>query len=426
VQTGARNDVALMLLLARTQSLSGRAHDALVMLQRITQLKGGIADAETSDDFRRVRALPGWEALLAAAQDNDALSSDSSAAGAGKPTDKPLAGSTAPAPPAATRAREAPAPKTPAAVAPANAPEAPKAPDAPAAPAAPGTPPAPPALTAAAALAPESPLKVPSAVMAPFALAYDRVSRRVVFADEGTDTLRILDELAGNVVNLVSPDWIAPYRPTAIAIDDRRGDLWVAAVDETDSAKPRSKLLKLQLVSGRQLQMIELPADSGAVRLIGVAVAPSGVYALDALGRRIFALATDSKTPRVYMPTYGLGTPTGFTLASGTTAFVSFANGVARLNLSNRTSIPVPAVKADDLADLHSIAAYGNTILAVQKQPDGTFEAVRIELNRSGRTAVARHVVEQAAAPAATLVGNTYFFLAQHGDDRVIRKLTLK
>src|SRR5262245_9197775 len=35
VQTGPRNDPALMFLLARAQALSNRPHDALVMLQRL-------------------------------------------------------------------------------------------------------------------------------------------------------------------------------------------------------------------------------------------------------------------------------------------------------------------------------------------------------------------------------------------------------
>src|SRR5688500_9738972 len=35
VQTGPANDAALMYLLARAQSLSGRPHDALVMLRRL-------------------------------------------------------------------------------------------------------------------------------------------------------------------------------------------------------------------------------------------------------------------------------------------------------------------------------------------------------------------------------------------------------
>src|SRR6185503_18785987 len=59
VQTGPRNDPALMYLLARAQSLSGRPSDALVMLQRLARM-GTKTDAATDDDFRRVRALSGW------------------------------------------------------------------------------------------------------------------------------------------------------------------------------------------------------------------------------------------------------------------------------------------------------------------------------------------------------------------------------
>ena len=59
VQTGPKNDSALMYLLARAQSLSGRPGDALVMLQRLAQM-GVQTDAATNEDFRRVRALPAW------------------------------------------------------------------------------------------------------------------------------------------------------------------------------------------------------------------------------------------------------------------------------------------------------------------------------------------------------------------------------
>ena len=59
VQKGPKNDPELMTLLARAQSLSGRPGDALVMLQRLAAM-GTVTDAATSDDFRRVRALPAW------------------------------------------------------------------------------------------------------------------------------------------------------------------------------------------------------------------------------------------------------------------------------------------------------------------------------------------------------------------------------
>lgn len=62
VQQGPKNDQALLLLLARAQSLSGRPGDALVMLARLADL-GVATDAATNPDFRRVRALPGWPDL---------------------------------------------------------------------------------------------------------------------------------------------------------------------------------------------------------------------------------------------------------------------------------------------------------------------------------------------------------------------------
>src|SRR5439155_18160970 len=59
VQTGPPKDPALMYLLARAQALSGRPHDALVMLHRLAEM-GVPSDAATNDDFVRTRQLPGW------------------------------------------------------------------------------------------------------------------------------------------------------------------------------------------------------------------------------------------------------------------------------------------------------------------------------------------------------------------------------
>src|SRR5262245_43350162 len=64
VQTGPKNDPALMYLLARAQALSGRAHDALVMLNRLADM-GAFSDVATNDDFAQTRQLPGWSELAA-------------------------------------------------------------------------------------------------------------------------------------------------------------------------------------------------------------------------------------------------------------------------------------------------------------------------------------------------------------------------
>ena len=68
LQKGGQNNPELMTLVARAQSLSGRPHDALVMLNRLADLKV-VTDAATSDDFRRVRELPGWADLEARTTD---------------------------------------------------------------------------------------------------------------------------------------------------------------------------------------------------------------------------------------------------------------------------------------------------------------------------------------------------------------------
>ena len=60
VQTGPPKDPALMYLLARAQTLSGRPHDALIMLLRLAELGVASPEAATSEEFSRTRQLPGW------------------------------------------------------------------------------------------------------------------------------------------------------------------------------------------------------------------------------------------------------------------------------------------------------------------------------------------------------------------------------
>src|SRR5215467_3329108 len=56
IQTGPARNADVMLMLARAQSLSGRPHDALVMLGRLAQM-GIVTSAARDDDFRAVRQL---------------------------------------------------------------------------------------------------------------------------------------------------------------------------------------------------------------------------------------------------------------------------------------------------------------------------------------------------------------------------------
>src|SRR5262245_34150940 len=64
VQTGPKNDPAPRQLPARAQPLSGRRPDALGMLDRLAHM-GVASDGDTSPDFERTRALPGWPEVAA-------------------------------------------------------------------------------------------------------------------------------------------------------------------------------------------------------------------------------------------------------------------------------------------------------------------------------------------------------------------------
>jgi len=160
-----------MRVLARAQSLSGRPHDALIMLQRLAQAGVRVAEAVTGDDYRRVRDLIGWPAVLAAIE------------GAPAPVIA-LEG----APPSATPSAPSSTPATPR----------------------------------------DEGLRVPAALSSVAAIAYDGVSRRFVIADGSSDTLKIVDETSGNAMNLVSTGWAGGQPVSALAIDTRRGDLWAA------------------------------------------------------------------------------------------------------------------------------------------------------------------------------------------------------
>src|SRR4029450_12886230 len=154
-------------------------------------------------------------------------------------------------------------------------------------------PPHPPAL-------PESLEFDPPADFRPIAIAHDAVSRRFVIGDAPSRRLLVVDEVSRHVVPYVSAASAGFYDDlTGLAVDDRRGDLWVVSAKGTAAASS-SVLHKLQLVSGRGLMDVR-PADAAqAVRFVDVAVAPDGtVFALDSVGPRVFRLRPGSRALEV-------------------------------------------------------------------------------------------------------------------------------
>jgi hypothetical protein len=364
VQTGRRNDPTLMYLLARTQSLSGRPGDALIMLRRLAAMGFHGEDVETSDDFRRVRSLPQWPQLVETSH-TTAVAARPSASGA------PAAGATA------------------------------------------GTPGKP----------STSSLRIPASVLAPIELAYDAVSARFLVADADSNTLKVVDELAGNAVDLVARDWAAPYHSTAIAIDTRRGDLWAAAVDATANGGSQSRLYKLQLVSGRLLNTVNFPKSAGPTRITDLAIAANALYLLDGLAGRIFSLGVESTTPRLHMKLVGVTSVDSLALAGNDVLYIAHAKGILRADLNTRTALPLIAVNNADIAGLQSIAWDDGALYGIQAADDSQV-AVRIELDRTGKIAAARAVLGPATTRAAVMSAGVFYYLSRDGRDGgvIVRK----
>ena len=390
LNAGPKNEPALMAMLARAQSLSGRPGDALVMLNRLAAM-GVATDASTSDDFERVRALPGWAELEAK-----------------------LAGVTGPpvtSPPAATRSaaagasvKEPPPAKESAKPAgkPTASPPAPK----------PGS----------------SPLSFSSAGITAGALAYDAVSGRFIVADVRDRRLLVLGERSGRLASLAGID-AGLGDISAMEIDSREGDLWVVS---NSPAGSRSTLHKLQLISGRVLFSIPLPAEQGDSRFTDVAITPLHVLVLDAEGRRVLRATKKGKTLDVAAR---LAAPDVASLApsSETTAYAAYDRGLVRIDLATGTlSVVEPGKSNVDLSGITWMRWHRGGLVATQKRADGSHRLVRVRLDDGGRSARAVEAIDDAAVLAgpgsAAIADNVLYYLGKSpsGDELIVKKIPLK
>jgi hypothetical protein len=198
----------------------------------------------------------------------------------------------------------------------------------------------------------------------------------------------------------VSRGWGGNYRTTGIAIDPARGDLWATAAANGGDADAPSVVHRLQLVSGRLLYSVPAPSTKPDAQFVAVAQNGNTVYALDAAGRRIFELASGTKTlqPRA---TFKMDDASSLAVSADGVAFVSHPAGVLRVNLANGSSAPLTAARGVDLNGLFWIARQGPGLLGIQRRADGTHAAVRIRLDASGRRATRLDVLGEAASPAA-------------------------
>jgi hypothetical protein len=419
VQLGPKNDPALMYLLARAQSLSGRPTDAIVMLERLQGMGAPIADAVTSDDFRRVRALPRWPDLAAklSPENGDTHLNAKSLIPEAPKTKDPLAVTKEPMP--------APSPKVEAATA--RAVKAPKA-EAPPANAVP-SPKVEAASPAKAAAAPVSSalesLRFATPQFTPAGLAYDAVSRRFVVGDRLGRKLAVVDEFSQHVANLAGAQTSGFGEIAALEIDTRQGYLWVVSSEGT-----RTSLHKLQLISGRLLTAYPVPETFAPVSFGDVAVGGGGaVLALDTAGHRLFTLSARGTAAEVAV-TLPDTSPSSIAPGEDGVVYVSTASGIERVDIAARSTSTVKEAKGIELSGLTRIRWHRGALAGIQKTSEGPYRAVRIALDRLGRRATALDVLDPSISianpTAATIVGGVLYYLANgNGSEMIVRRVTL-
>jgi hypothetical protein len=384
VQLGPRNDPALMSLLARAQALSGRPHDALVMLARLADM-GVALDVDTDEAFSRTRQLPGWSEVAARLD----------------------------------RVRHANVPDAPAAPNATRVPEAPRVPDVPNVPTVPDAAPvaATPALSAAAPAAAPAAVEAVRFSTTAFrlgGLAYDAVSGRFLFADRLAHKLFIVSERSNHATDFVRGE-SAGFRDIAgIEIDGKRGDLWVAG---SSASEGTATLHKLQLVSGRVLRSFTTGPDLAAAAFVDLAVTSAGaVLALDSAGRQLLMLRPGATTlERVVR--FETQEPTA--VATGedeAVAYVAHRDGVLRVDLRARTATRLTAPSAVSLDRFERIRRRDRSLIAVRVDEDGTRRLIRLDLNGGGRRvarATALAGADRITGPVfVTFVGDDLVYLA--------------
>lgn len=380
IQIGPARQPDLMVLLARAQALSGRPHDALVMIQRLADM--GVAVDTSAAEFDRTRALPDWPAVASAMARRGAAHPPVDTARAAPRVPAPATPKVATAPMVATAPVVAAAPSAGRAVV-APRPTARPMPSQPAA-----------RSVAAEFIAPR---------LIAGGLAYDTVSRRFVIGDAGDRKLFVVGVDGVTPTDMVRAESAGFEDVAAVAIDEARGDLWVAGAAGT--------VHRLQLVSGRPLRTYRGGPAVAAARIVDLAVGPAGtVVALDAAGTRLLTLGRGTTELRSTM-TLDVSGVTSLVVEDEGTVLVAHAAGIVRADLRTHTTTAVAAAEGIDLGGIEQLRAHRRAWIGVQRTAADRSQVVRWNVT-DGRRVTGATVVDSEGPSLAHRA-----FLSVSGDE---------
>jgi len=373
VQLGPRNDPALMSMLARAQALSGRPHDALVMLDRLAGM--GVAVETDTEEFAVTRQLPGWAEISARIE-------------LARRTGTPIAATPAPA-------AAAPPPTAAPAAAPATT-----------------TPPTP-------ASPPQEAIRLPTGALAPRGFAYDAVSSRFLFGDRLGRKLVVVGEPSNRATDFVRADSAGFQDIVSLEIDEKRGDLWVLSAAPAGGA---GTLHKLQLVSGRPLKSFAVPPALEPVTLVDLSVTASGaVFVLDAAGAQLLVLRPGAAALERVAKFEAADAVSLSVDGEERVAYVAHGQGVLRIDLRARSVAPLTAPQSVSIDRVERMRWRARGLIAIQVAGDGSRSIVRLDLNPSGRAVTQATTLERPASTtkpiSMTFSGEDLVYLAEAASD---------
>ena len=244
-------------------------------------------------------------------------------------------------------------------------------------------------------------------------LAYDVVSRRFLFADRVARKLVVVGDGSNRPQDLVRAESAGFKDISALEIDDKRGDLWVASAADENGA---GTLHRLQLVSGRPLRSFRVPPDRSPVNLADVAITRAGtVLVLDAASGTIFQLRPGAAAIERVMRVDVTG-PVSLAVGSEEgIAYLAHRDGVSRLDLGARSAAVLSAPKNTSLAGLEQIRWHRTALIGISSEAGAT-RIVRFEL-KAGERSVRRATTIEASAPlvahaAVTIAGDDLLYLS--------------
>lgn len=272
---------------------------------------------------------------------------------------------------------------------------------------------------------------LPDADMVAEDIAYDSVRHRFLVSSVRRRKIVAVDS-AGRASDFTRSGADSTWAMFAVHVDAARQILWAttAAVntaqgyDPTDSG--RSALLAYDLATGALRARLEAPDPAHAHVLGDMTVARDGtVYVSDAVSGAVYTAPPGARSLAVLVPAGTFSSPqTPALSADEKRLFVAdYARGIAVIDLATRRVSWLGHPGNVALVGTDGLYRVGNTLLAVQ---NGTTpnRVVRVLLDTAMTRVLDAEVLERATPSVSdpthgVMVGDTFFFLARSGWDRV-------